>query len=79
MSPEKGEDFSESTHLAILHALVVSYEVKMSTLLCGIQPDKYAQMEWISSSVPWVTVPSLSQASPALCFSHSDTQHLLPL
>lgn len=35
----------EQTHLAILHALVVSYEVKVSILLCGIQPDKYVQME----------------------------------
>lgn len=35
----------EQTHLAILHALLVSYEVKMSILLCGIQPDKYVQME----------------------------------
>lgn len=32
-------------HQAILHALLVSYEVKMSILLCGIQPDKYVKME----------------------------------
>ena len=50
--------------MAILHALLVSYEVKMSIRLCGIAPDKHVQMDWISSSVPWVTAPSFPPSFP---------------